>query len=150
MGCEIEDNRVCKACLEIGYNGKQAFCTDSTCNCDNKSKTFITRRKNKRAATEPDWSKLEKRCGSLEEWKKKHVTINYPSRHKGRYLVDLLRSRDSFEVGYGKWLLDHPPTDEYGPAQREQYTKIYEEMQALHKMCLPKGRRSARLKSKKD
>lgn len=101
LGCEYDDvGKVCQQCFRTVFHGHRRFCYDADCRCDNKSPRFMAARQRETAQVEQF-----KRTVDVAAWKQKHQPIDYPSIHKGKHLIDLFLSNDSFEHGYIAWLV---------------------------------------------
>jgi len=101
MGCAHDNyNQVCSACFEAVFNSHKRYCNDVDCSCSNKSPRTIA--KQEREAAQFDEFK---RTFDVAAWKVHHKVIDYPSVHKGKHLIDLFLSNDTFEHGYIAWLV---------------------------------------------
>lgn len=106
IGCEKYDGfAVCSTCFETAYYGVKRYCARRNCDCDNVPPEVKEARKRESARLH-GVMKAFKDSISITEWKKSHWPINYPSKHKNKYLIDLFFSEDSFESGYLKWLVE--------------------------------------------
>jgi hypothetical protein len=105
IGCEKwDDFKVCKSCFETAYHSVERYCSRSKCSCRNippAAKEALKLKQEESAKVFSDF----KSTFPIAEWKKSHPAINYPSKHKGKYLIDLFFSSDSFENGYLEWLV---------------------------------------------
>lgn len=130
-GCQSdEDGCVCRGCFEFVFKNKYKYCTDSNCpGCYNKSPQFHAARQR-----ENEQYEKFKADTNILHWKRYHPAINYPGKYKGRYLIDLFFSSDSFERGYIDWLIregDHPPKPQYSKEQNENFQKYVKEAHDL-------------------
>lgn len=134
MGCQFEeDGCVCSGCFEVVFKNKRKYCTDSICSgCDNKSPQFKAARQREQA----QYEKFKDETNVLH-WKRYHPPINYPGKYKGRYLIDLFLSSDSFERGYIDWLIKEgsgPPKPQYSQEQNDNFQKYVKEAHDLKKL----------------
>jgi hypothetical protein len=107
IGCTLEDEEdsICTKCFQTFYNGKPRYCRAKGCECDNPS----PKKKKKLEAQEEVQARIDSafwESFNIDKWKEEHNPIDYPSKHKGKYLIDLFLSDDSFEHGYLSWLVD--------------------------------------------
>jgi len=107
IGCaDDEESHICKLCFAEHYNSRPRYCRDNDCtSCLNKSPKFKARQERAEIAFD-----TFKRTVDREAWKKRHRPIDYPSKHFGKYLIDLLLSSDPFERGYIDWMLNSSKT----------------------------------------
>jgi hypothetical protein len=106
IGCSY-DGMVCRGCFDAVYHNRPRYCTDKSCgSCHNKSpqhKAKLRRRQDALAAFEKSFDR--------EKWKAEHRPIDYPSVHKGKYLIDLF----FIQRGYIEWMIDSEKHSYHGP-----------------------------------
>lgn len=130
VGCEHDDEaHICDWCFESVYKQKKKYCLDKTCSCDNKTPQFKAKQENKEKQYDQFVQNFD-----IAEWKKTHIPINYPSKHRGSYLVDLLLSHDSFQRGYIDWLIANGNKNngnQYSKEQNENFQRFVAEAKEL-------------------
>jgi hypothetical protein len=141
MGCSEDRGQVCSICLEVKYHGRRKYCPIADCGCDNPS----PKRKAKEKAEELVAARKDATFRAnlnVEEWKKTHPPINFPSRYRNRYLVDIFLSDQEFERGYLNWLdkeaihrLPNQTDEEYQNFQN--YRKEAAELLTLYDLTKP-------------
>lgn len=121
MGCADDDEaRLCSYCFKEIYKGNKKYCTEKTCpDCSNKPPRF----KAQQRRMEEQFYKFKKHF-DIEKWKQENPPINYAGKYKGKHLIDLFLSDDSFEHGYVDWLIargKEPPDTAYSREQNKNF-----------------------------
>jgi len=150
VGCAHDDSAfICNICFSNNHQRKKKYCPEPLCDCQNKSPRFMLSKRRKYHRRMYFNTHFD-----AEKWKETHVPINYPSVHKGKYLVDVMKSNDDFDYGYIDWLIrtgsDCNAQKQYTAEQNANFQKFVAEAKELKKISENMKIHTYNLRGKRD